>query len=55
MDKPPFDGLKPKELLNRLNYIHYATSNPQEPINYLEYKTHADKLLDSDNTKLSTE
>ena len=55
MDKPPFDGLKPKELLNRLNYIHYATSNPQEPINYLEYKTHSDKLLDSDNTKLSTE
>ena len=46
MDKPPFDGLKPKELLNRLNYIHYATANPQEPINYLEYKTHADKLLD---------
>ena len=55
MDKPPFDGLKPKELLNRLNYIHYATSNPQEPINYLEYKTHSDKLLDSDNTKLSSE
>ena len=55
MDKPPFDGLKPKELLNRLNYIYYATSNPQEPINYLEYKTHSDKLLDSDNTKLSTE
>jgi hypothetical protein len=55
MDKPPFDGLKPKELLNRLNYIHYATSNPQEPINYLEYKTHADKLLESDNTKLSSE
>jgi len=54
MDKPPFDGLNPKELLNRLNYIHYATSNPQEPINYLDYKTHADKLLDSDNSKLST-
>lgn len=54
MDKPPFDGLKPKELLNRLNYIYYATSNPQEPINYLDYKTHADKVLDSDNTKLST-
>jgi len=54
MDKPPFDGLNPTELLNRLNYIYYATSNPQEPINYLDYKTHADKLLDSDNTKLST-
>ena len=55
MDKPPFDGLNPKELLNRLNYIYYATSNPQEPINYLDYKTHADKLLENDNTKLSTE
>ena len=61
MDKPPFDGLDPKELLSRLNYIYYATSNPQKPIHYLEYKTHADKLLDSDsngngngNGKLST-
>jgi hypothetical protein len=47
MDKPPFDGLDPKELLSRLNYIYYATSNPKEPIHYLEYKTHADKLLES--------
>jgi hypothetical protein len=55
MDKPPFDGLEPKELLMRLNYIHYATANPREPIHYLDYKTHADKLLNSDNTKLSTD
>ena len=54
IDKPPFDGLEPKELLTRLNYIYYATSNPKEPIHYLEYKTHSDKLLDSDNTTLST-
>ena len=54
MDKPPFDGLEPKELLSRLNYIYYATANPLKPINYLDYKTHADKLLNSDNTKLST-
>jgi len=54
MDKPPFDGLEPAELLSRLNYISYATSNPLKPINYLDYKTHADKLLNSDNTKLST-
>ena len=47
MDKPPFDGLDPKELLTRLNYINYATSNPQKPIHYLEYKIHADKLLES--------
>jgi hypothetical protein len=47
IDKPPFDGLDPKELLNRLNYIYYATSNPQKPIHYLEYKIHADKLLES--------
>lgn len=53
-DKPPFDGLEPKELLLRLNYLYYATANPLKPINYLNYKTHADKLLDHDNTKLST-
>ena len=54
MNKPPFDGLKPKELLNRLNYIHYATANPKKPINYNDYKTHADKLINHDKTKLST-
>ena len=43
-DKPPFDGLEPKELLLRLNYLYYATANPLKPINYLNYKTHADKL-----------
>jgi len=54
-DKPPFDGLEPTELLSRLNYIYYATSNPLEPIRYSTYKTHADKLLDEDsNYKLST-
>ena len=54
MNKPPFDGLNPTELLSRLNYIHYATSNPKKPINYIDYKTHADKLLNHDKTKLST-
>ena len=39
MDKPPFDGLGPAELLSRLNYIYYATANPLKPINYLDYKT----------------
>ena len=54
-DKSPFDGLDPTELLSRLNYIYYATSNPLEPINYSTYKTHADKLLDDPaNYKLST-
>jgi hypothetical protein len=45
-NKSPFDGLEPTELLTRLNYIYYATANPLEPINYSDYKTHADKLLD---------
>jgi hypothetical protein len=54
-DKLPFDGLEPKELLSRLNYIYYATANPLEPINYSAYKTHADKLIDEPgNYKLST-
>jgi len=53
VDKPPFDGLDPKELLSRLNYIYYATAQPAKRINYNDFKTHADQLLDTDGTKLS--
>ena len=53
MDKPPFDGLGPAELMNRLNYIYFATANPMKPISYSDYKTHADKYLDQDGNKLS--
>jgi hypothetical protein len=53
VDKPPFDGLDPKELLSRLNYIYYATAQPAKRINYHDFKTHADTLLDGDGTKLS--
>ena len=52
-DKPPFDGLDPKELLSRLNYIYYATAQPAKRINYHDFKTHADQLLDTDGTTLS--
>jgi len=54
MDKPPFDGLGPSELMNRLNYIYFATANPMKPISYTDYKTHADKYLDQDGTSLSS-
>jgi hypothetical protein len=54
-DKPPFDGLDPKELLSRLNYIYYATAQPAKQINYHDFKTHADVLLDADGTKLSND
>ena len=53
LDKPPFDGLDSKELLSRLNYIYYATAQPAKRINYHDFKTHADELLDTDGTKLS--
>ena len=53
-DKNPFDGLNPSELLSRLNYIYYATANPLKYTNYNNFKTHADKYLDEDGTKLST-
>jgi hypothetical protein len=53
LDKPPFDGLQPGELLSRLNYIYYATAQPAKQINYHDFKTHADQLLNSDGTKLS--
>lgn len=54
MDKPPFDGLGPTELMNRLNYIYYATANPMKQISYSDYKTHADKYLDQDGTTLNS-
>jgi hypothetical protein len=54
MDKPPFDGLEPTELLSRLNYIYYATANPAKMVNYHDFQTHADRYLDADGTKLST-
>ncbi len=54
-NKPPLDGLEPTELMNRLNYIYHATSNPSQVISYNSYKTHADKYLDEDNTKLSSD
>jgi len=49
----PLDGLSPQELLSSLNYITYATANPYKPLSYNDYKTHADKYLDEDGTKLS--
>ena len=55
MDKPPFDGLEPVELMKRLNYIYFATANPMKPISYSDYKTHADKYLDQDGTSLSSD
>lgn len=54
IDRPPLDGLPPSELMSRLNYLYYATANPMKKINYNDYKTHADKYLDEDGTKLST-
>ena len=53
-DKLPLDGLSPQELLSSLNYITYATANPYKPISYNNFKTHADKYLNDDGTKLST-
>ena len=53
MDKPPFDGLPPGELLTRLDYLYYATANPNKMVNYHDFKTHADKYLDEDGSKLS--
>jgi hypothetical protein len=50
----PLDGLSPKDLITSLNYITYSTSNPYKPISYNNYKMHADKYLDEDGTKLST-
>jgi hypothetical protein len=53
-DAPPFDGLDPNELMSRLQYIYQATANPYKSLSYTDYKMHADKFLDEDGTKLST-
>jgi hypothetical protein len=53
-DKLPLDGLSPQDLISSLNYLTYATSNPYKPMSYNNFKTHADKYLDEDGTKLST-
>jgi hypothetical protein len=53
-DKLPLDGLSPKDLISSLNYITYSTANPYKPISYNNFKTHADKYLNEDGTKLST-
>jgi len=53
-DSLPLDGLSPKDLITSLNYITYSTANPYKPLSYNKYKTHADKYLDEDGTKLST-
>jgi hypothetical protein len=55
VDKPPFDGLDPTELVSRLNYIYYATAQPAKRINYHDFKTHADHILDGDDAKLSND
>ena len=34
----PLDGLFPKELSNRLNYLYYATSHPFKPKSYIKFK-----------------
>jgi len=54
-DSLPLDGLDPSTLLSKLNYITYATSNPYKPLSYVDFKTNADKYLDKDGTKLSTD
>ena len=53
-DKLPLDGLSPQDLISSLNYITYSTANPYKPISYNNFKTHADKYLNEDGTKLST-
>lgn len=54
-DKLPLDGLSPQDLISSLNYLTYATANPYKPMSYNNYKTHADKYLNEDGTKLSTD
>ena len=53
-DKLPLDGLSPQDLISSLNYITYSTANPYKQMSYNDFKTHADKYLNEDGTKLST-
>ncbi len=49
----PLDSLTPQELSKRLKYLYYATSNPHRKVSYKDYETHADKLINEDNSSLA--
>ena len=49
----PLDSLSPQELTKRLHYLYYATSHPYHNVSYKEYETHADKVLNEDNSSLA--
>ena len=36
-NKSPFDGLLPKQLINRINYLYYATSHPFKAKSYTDF------------------
>lgn len=50
----PLDGLTPQEMSSRLQYLYYATSHPKDKVSYIDFKTHTDKLLDTQKTSLSS-
>lgn len=50
----PLDGLTPDEMSKRLQYLYYATSHPQNKVSYVDFKTHTDRLLEQQNTSLSS-
>ena len=37
INKSPFEGLFPKQLMNRLNYLFYVTSHPFKPKSFTDY------------------
>ena len=43
-NKSPFEGLLPKQLINRINYLYYATSYP------FKAKSYADFIYNENNT-----
>ena len=49
----PLDSLSPQELSKRLHYLYYATSHPYQKVSYKDYETHADKVLNEDNSSLA--
>ena len=49
----PLDSLSPQELSKRLHYLYYATSHPYQKVSYKDYETHADKVLNEDESSLA--
>jgi hypothetical protein len=51
----PLDGLSPKDVVTRLNYLYEKTSYPYRPLKFTDYKTSSDTTLIQQKSSLLTD